>query len=83
MNKIKRRGRPKKIKHSELPLTPSKPLTSPNLTSGRVIRHDGADEKRFYEVDGEYYPSATTILDAYPMAYGLRDFLQSNTKAIG
>jgi predicted DNA-binding WGR domain protein len=46
----------------------------------RVIRHDG-DEHRFYEVDGEYYPSATTILDCYPMAWGLREFLQANSKA--
>jgi len=81
MKKLKQRGRRNKKKQSELPQDAIAPLTSPNLTSGRVIRHDGADEKRFYEVDGEYYPSATTILDAYPMAYGLRDFLQSNTKA--
>jgi hypothetical protein len=44
-----------------------------------IKRHDG--EKRFYEFEGEYYPSSTTILEAYPMAYGMREFLQSNTKS--
>ena len=35
------------------------------------------DERRYYEVDGEYLPSITTILDVYPKGHGFRKWLVS------
>lgn len=46
----------------------------------KIVRHD-SETGRFYEIDGQFYPSATTILEAYPMSFYLREFLQENTKA--
>lgn len=47
----------------------------------KVVRHDGEEgQGRFYEIDEVFYPSATTILEAYPMSFFLREFLQENTK---
>lgn len=46
-----------------------------------IKRHD-SEVGRFYEVEeGVFLPSSTTILEAYPLAYGMREFLQANTKA--
>jgi len=46
-----------------------------------IKRYD-SEIGRFYEVEeGVFYPSSTTILEAYPIAYGMREFLQVNTKA--
>ena len=46
----------------------------------KVVRHD-TEAGRFYEIEGQVYPSSTTILEASPLSYGLREFLQENTKA--
>lgn len=35
------------------------------------------DDRRYYEVDGEYLPSITTILEAYPKGYGFQRWLVS------
>lgn len=34
-------------------------------------------DKRFYEKDGEYFPSVTTILDCYPKGYAFNEWLKS------
>jgi hypothetical protein len=33
-------------------------------------------DERFYESDGEYFPSATTILDVYPKEFGFNQWLK-------
>jgi hypothetical protein len=43
-------------------------------------KHTSADGVRFYEKDGEYFPSSTTILECFPLEKGLRDFFLNNTK---
>lgn len=45
----------------------------------QIQKHD-AMNGRFYEINGEFLPSSTTILNAYPLEYGLKEFFQTNTK---
>jgi hypothetical protein len=45
-----------------------------------IIKHTHEDGERFYEINGEFYPSSTTILEAYPLEKGLKDFLQDKTR---
>jgi len=45
-----------------------------------MIQHTSPDGVRFYEVDGQFFPSATTVLECFPLEAGLKLFLQNNTK---
>lgn len=45
-----------------------------------IVKHTHEDGERFYEIAGEFYPSSTTVLDAYPLEKGLKDFLQDKTR---
>ena len=45
-----------------------------------IKKHTHKDGERFYEIEGEFFPSSTTILDAYPLEKGLKDFFQNHTK---
>lgn len=45
-----------------------------------MIKQHNTTDGRFYEIEGKFYPSVTTILEAFPLTFGLREFFQNNTK---
>ncbi len=45
-----------------------------------IKRRDG-EKGRFYEINGKFLPSSTTILSAFPLEYGLKKFFQDHSEA--